>query len=127
MKRIGILFGVENSFPSALVERINAKNVEGIEAEFVLTGAVPLDETGIGETGLDQAPPYAVIVDRISHDIPFYRAMLKHAALGGTAVINDPFAASADDKFLNYTVARRLGVTVPATVLLPHKEHPNNT
>jgi glutathione synthase/RimK-type ligase-like ATP-grasp enzyme len=127
MKKIGILFGVENSFPSALVERINAKNVEGIEAEFVLTGAVPLGEAGLGEMQQSKTPPYAVIVDRISHDIPFYRALLKHAALGGTAVINDPFAASADDKFLNYTVARRLGVAVPATVLLPHKEHPNDT
>jgi glutathione synthase/RimK-type ligase-like ATP-grasp enzyme len=117
MKKIGVLFGVENSFPSGLVERINARSAEGIQAEFVLTGAVPLDA----------APRYSVIVDRISHDIPFYRAMLKHAALGGTSVINDPFAASADDKFLNYAVARRLGVAVPATVLLPHKEHPNDT
>ena len=65
MKKIGILFGVENSFPSALVERINnARNPEGMEAEFVLTGAV----------ASIRAPQYAVIVDRISHDIPFYRA-----------------------------------------------------
>ena len=40
MKRIGVLFGMENSFPGALVERINARNIEGIEAEFVQTGAV---------------------------------------------------------------------------------------
>lgn len=117
MKKIGVLFGVENSFPSGLVQHINARNVEGIGAEFLQTGAVTLDA----------APPYAVIVDRISHDIPFYRALLKRAALGGTVVINDPFAASADDKFLNYTVAQRLGVAVPPTVLLPHKEHPNDT
>jgi len=117
MKKIGILFGVENSFPSALVERINAQNKEGIRAEFVLTGAADLD----------RAPQYAVILDRISHDVPFYRALLKHAALGGTVVINDPFRASADDKFFNYAVARRLGVAVPATVLLPHKENPNDT
>jgi hypothetical protein len=132
MKKIGILFGVENSFPSALVERINARNVEGIRAEFVLTGAVPLGEALVDRTRpdgveLSQARQYAVIVDRISHDIPFYRAMLKHTAMDGTVVINDPFAASADDKFLNYTVARRLGVAVPATVLLPHKEHPRCT
>ena len=64
MKKIGILFGVENSFPSALVEQINARNPAGIQAEFVLTGAV----------ALNQAPHYAVIFDRISHDVPFYRA-----------------------------------------------------
>ncbi len=117
MKRIGVLFGVENSFPSALVERINSRNAAGVRAEFVLTGAV----------NLDRAPDYAVIVDRISHDVPFYRAWLKQAALAGTAIINNPFRASADDKFLNCAVARRLGVTVPPTVLLPHKELPNQT
>jgi glutathione synthase/RimK-type ligase-like ATP-grasp enzyme len=114
MKKIGILFGVENSFPSALVENINARDLDGIEAEFVSTGAVQLDK----------APRYSVIVDRISHDIPFYRAFLKHAALHGTAVINNPFWASADDKFFNYTLAKQLGVAVPPTVILPHKQLP---
>ncbi|MGA3134063.1 MAG: hypothetical protein ABSD59_25170 [Terracidiphilus sp.] len=117
MKKIGILFGVENSFPSALVERINARNPAGIRAEFVLTGALELS----------QVAHYAVIIDRISHDVPFYRAFLKHAVLNGTIVINNPFWASADDKFFNYTLARRLGVAVPTTVLLPHKKLPNET
>jgi glutathione synthase/RimK-type ligase-like ATP-grasp enzyme len=122
MKTIGILFGVENSFPSALVEHINARNVEtrtgeGVRAEFVLAGAV----------ALRQACRYAVIVDRISHDVPFYRALLKHAALQGTVVINNPFWSSADDKFFNYALADRLGVAVPPTVILPHKKLPGDT
>jgi hypothetical protein len=117
MKKIGILFGVENSFPSALVEAINARNIEGIEAEFVSTGAVQFDK----------APRYAVIVDRISHEVPFYRAFLKHAALNGTIVINNPFQASADDKFLNYTLAKKLNVAVPPTIMLPHKLLPQGT
>jgi glutathione synthase/RimK-type ligase-like ATP-grasp enzyme len=117
MKKIGILFGVENSFPSALAERINTRNTAGIRAEFVLTGAVEIG----------QAPRYAVILDRISHDVPFYRAYLKQAALGGAIVLNNPFWAAADDKFFNYALAARLGVAVPPTVLLPHKELPNGT
>lgn len=117
MKKIGILFGVENSFPSALVERINTRHPDGIEAEFVLTGAV--NSGGAGH--------YSVIIDRISHDVPFYRAFLKHAAVSGTTVINNPFWCSADDKFFNYTLAARVGVAVPATVLLPHKALPNET
>jgi glutathione synthase/RimK-type ligase-like ATP-grasp enzyme len=121
MKKIGILFGVENSFPSALVEHINmrdrARNPEGIRAEFVLTGAVEIS----------QAPRYAIMIDRISHDVPFYRAYLKQAALHGTVVINNPFWAAADDKFFNYALAVRLGVAVPPTVLLPHKQLPNGT
>uniref|UniRef100_E6QM91 Glutathione synthase/Ribosomal protein S6 modification enzyme (Glutaminyl transferase)-like protein n=1 Tax=mine drainage metagenome TaxID=410659 RepID=E6QM91_9ZZZZ len=117
MKKIGVLFGMENSFPGALVERINSLHVDGITAEFVETGAVHLN----------QEPHYAVIVDRISHDIPFYRAFLKHAALHGTAIINNPFWWSADDKFFNYTLARKLGVAIPPTVILPHKRHPEGT
>lgn len=61
MKKIGVLFGMENSFPGALVEHINARNIDGLHAEFVETSAVHLDKPA----------PYAVIVDRISHDIPF--------------------------------------------------------
>jgi glutathione synthase/RimK-type ligase-like ATP-grasp enzyme len=117
MKKIGILFGPENSFPGALVEHINARNIDGIRAEFVETGAVRLDS----------APPYSVIIDRVSHDIPFYRAYLKHEALHGAIIINNPFWWSADDKFFNYTLAVKLGVAVPPTVILPHKQHPGGT
>ena len=114
MKKIGVLFGMENSFPPALVERINAMKVAGISAEFVQVGGVEMAKPC----------PYAVIVDRISHDMPFYRAYLKNAALTGTEVINNPFWWSADDKFFNYALADKLGVAVPKTVLLPHKLFP---
>jgi hypothetical protein len=67
---------------------------------------------------------YDLIVDRISHEMPFYRAWLKNAVLTGTQVINNPFWWSADDKFFNYALASKLGVAVPRTVLLPHKHFP---
>jgi glutathione synthase/RimK-type ligase-like ATP-grasp enzyme len=117
MKKIGILFGMETTFPPALVERINAMKAPGITAEFVKTGGVKMAEPS----------GYHVIIDRISQDIPFYRSMLKNAALSGTTVINNPFWWSADDKFFNYAFASRLGVAIPKTVLLPHKEHPPDT
>jgi hypothetical protein len=114
MKKIGVLFGVENTFPGALVERINSMEVDGVRAEFVQVGGVKMAEPS----------PYAVIVDRISHDLPFYRSYLKNAAMTGTKVINNPFWWSADDKFFNYALAAKLGVAVPKTVLLPHKMFP---
>ena len=117
MHRIGVVFGMEETFPPALVDRINDMGVAGISAEFVEVGAVRLDEPA----------RYRVIVDRISHDIPFYRAYLKNAVLAGTTVINNPFWWSADDKFFNYALALRLGVAVPPTVILPHKHHPPGT
>ena len=45
------------------------------------------------------------------------------AALGGTFVINDPFWWSADDKFFGYSLASRLGVAIPRTVMLPQKDY----
>lgn len=117
MHRIGIVFGMEESFPPALVSRINAMGVPDVTAEAVRIGAIRMDEPA----------RYRVIVDRISHDIPFYRAYLKVAALGGTAVVNNPFWWSADDKFFNYALAARLGVAIPPTVVLPHKDHPPGT
>jgi hypothetical protein len=117
MRRIGIVFGMEESFPPALVDRINQKGAADVSAEFVHIGAIRMDEP----------TRYRVIVDRISHDIPFYRAYLKNAVLGGTSVINNPFWWSADDKFFNYALAMRLGVAVPPTVILPHKHHPPGT
>lgn len=117
MKKIGILFGQENSFPPAVVERINSKNVSGVMAEAVI-----VDKVVQGE-----AMDYAVIVDRISHDVPFYRGMLKNAAICGTAVLNNPFWNSADEKFFNNCLATKIGVPVPKTVLLPSNVHPPDT
>jgi glutathione synthase/RimK-type ligase-like ATP-grasp enzyme len=117
MKRIALLYGMENTFPMALIEHINRRNVSGVRAESLVTGAFRIDEP----------PPYHLIIDRISHDIPFYRAYLKNAILHGTKVINNPFWWSADDKFFNYSIGQKLGVAVPRTVMLPHNQHPAGT
>ncbi len=117
MRKIGILFGQENTFPQAFVDRVNQKNEDGITAEFVKIDKVMQAEIC----------PYAVIVDRISQDIPFYRAYLKNVALSGTIVVNNPFWWSADDKFFNGGLAEIVGVGVPKTVLLPSNQHPPNT
>ena len=75
----------------------------------------------------DRPKKYDVIVDRISQDIPFYRAYLKNAELHGTIVVNNPFWWTADDKFFNYALAHKLGVAIPPTVILPHNKHPEGT
>ena len=117
MKKIGILFGMEDTFPKAFIDRVNAKNEKDIIAE-----AVSIDKVVQNKDG-----EYAVIIDRISQDVPFYRAYLKNAALTGTNVINNPFWWSADDKFFNNSLADTLGVPLPNTVLLPSAEHPTDT
>src|SRR5947207_2738240 len=118
MKKIGILFGQEQSFPPAFVERVNQKTGgKDIAAEFVR-----IDKVIQGEPC-----GYDVVIDRISQDVPFYRAWLKNAALTGTAVINNPFWWSADDKFFNNALATTIGVAVPRTVLLPSNHLPPDT
>jgi hypothetical protein len=117
MKKIGILFGMEDTFPHAFVERVNEKKEKGIIAEPVL----------IDKVVQNRLTDYAVIIDRISQDVPFYRAYLKNAALTGTAVINNPFWWSADDKFFNNCLADKLGVPLPNTVILPSADHPTDT
>jgi hypothetical protein len=117
MKRVGILYGQEETFPLAFIERVNAKEVEGVHAE-----AVRIDKLKQGESS-----GYAVIIDRISQDVPFYRGYLKNAALNGTAVVNNPFWWSADEKFFNNALATKIGVAVPKTVLLPSNQHPPDT
>jgi hypothetical protein len=113
--KIGLLCGREHSFPPAFLEKVNTLGARhGITAEFLtLTG-----------TKMGEPSGYRVIVDRISHEVEYFRAYLKHAVLEGTYVINNPFWWTADDKFFNYSVAQKIGVAVPKTVLLPQKGYP---
>ncbi|MGX5817015.1 ATP-grasp domain-containing protein [Chitinophaga lutea] len=117
MKKIGILSGQETAFPLAFTDRVNRHAPPGVYAEPVL----------IGSALQGKPEDYAVIVDRISHDVPFYRSWLKNAALQGAAVINNPFWWSADEKFFNNALAIELGVPVPKTALLPSFALPDDT
>lgn len=107
-----MLVGRESTFPPALIREINRRQTP-VLASYVKIGAV---RAGSGSG-------YDVIIDRISHEVPFYRACLKHAALAGTKVINNPFWSTADDKFLDYSLGVAEGLNIPRTVLLPQKSY----
>ena len=111
-QRIGLIVGREWSFPPAFIEEVNRRD-QGVVAEFVKLGAPRMDDPA----------RYRVIIDRISHEVPFYRTYLKHAVLRGVTVVNNPFMWSADDKFFGATLATSLGIASPRTVLLPNKEY----
>jgi hypothetical protein len=113
VKKVGLLVGRERTFPLSLIERINERGGGEVVAEMVKVGGVR-HEGGVA---------YDLIIDRISHEVPFYRAFLKRAALEGAIVINNPFWWSADDKFFNFSLATKLGVAIPRTVLLPQKAY----
>jgi hypothetical protein len=110
--KVGLLVGREWSFPPAFIEEVNRRDT-GVEAELVK----------LGGTRMDEPCPYAVIIDRISHEVPYYRTYLKYAVLQGVTVVNNPFMWSADDKFFGAGLATKLGIASPKTVALPNKDY----
>jgi len=110
--KVGLIVGREWSFPPAFIEEVNGRD-EGVVAELVKLEAPRMDEPS----------PYAVIIDRISHEVPFYRTYLKHAVVQGVTVINNPFMWSADDKFFGASLCTSLGIAHPKTIVLPNKEY----
>jgi hypothetical protein len=112
---IGLLCGREYSFPPAFLQRV---------ADLGASHGVTAQMVTLGGTRMDDPARYSVIVDRISHEVEYYRGAMKHAVLQGTYVINNPFWWTADDKYFNYSVMTKLGVAIPRTVLLPQKAYP---
>ena len=110
--RIGVLRGRENSFPDAFIQKVNGMEKDVI-AEYVQ----------LGGTKLNEKVPYRVVVDRMSHEVPYYEVYLKMVALQGTYCINNTFWRSADDKFFGYAAAEKLGIAAPRTVVLPNKSY----
>lgn len=113
MKRVGILVGREVTFPESIIKSINEKGGGKIVAEMVKVGGIKMDEP----------KKYDLVIDRISHEVPYYRATLKQMALQGTYIVNNPFWWSADDKFFNFSLANQIGVAIPKTVLLPQHSY----
>jgi hypothetical protein len=110
--KVGLMVGREWSFPPAFIDEVNRRDA-GVTADFVRLGGTQMNEPN----------PYAVIVDRISHEVPYYRSYLKNAVLQGTTVINNPFMWTADDKFFEASLADKLDVASPKTYVLPNKEY----
>lgn len=110
-KRIGLLVGRELDWPDAFVATVN-DHPSAATAELVK----------VGGTLMNAEIPYDLIIDRMSHEIPYYRAYLQYAAIQGCHIINNPFTWSADNRFVGTVVANRLGLRTPKTVALPNKE-----
>src|SRR5258708_8275918 len=108
--KVGLLVGREWSFPPAFIEEVNRRD-EDVVAEFVK----------LGGTRMDEPCPYSVIIDRISHEVPYFRLYLKYAVLQGATVVNNPFMWTSDDKFFKPPLATKLRAPTPHTLSLPNK------
>lgn len=105
--KIGILT-YDDEWAQELIHELNLR-LENVEARVI----------GISDISLFQPLEYKIILDRQSYLEPYLRCAMKHAALHGTYVINNPFSCSLDDKFFFYGIAEKLGMNVPRTLMLP--------
>jgi len=110
--KVGLFVGREWSWPPKFIDEVNGRD-QGVTAEYVK----------IGGTQMNEPSDYAVIIDRISHEVPYYRSYLKNAVLQGVTVVNNPFMWTADDKFFEASLATKLGVASPKTAVLPNKDY----
>lgn len=117
MKKIGLLFGIDSEFPTALIEAINKIAPENIIAEEIKIDIVSMTDNC----------EYDVILDRISDHVPFYKSYLKFAAFKGCKVINNPFWSCADDDFFHAALASKINLPIPKTIIIPSKDIPKNT
>lgn len=107
--KIGVLTGKDDLFSYDLIEKINNKGTKFIKAELCKLAGIKEAENS----------KYSIIIDRISHLIPFYSTYLKNAIINGTYVINNPFWINCTDKFLDYKFVLQQNIPVPPTVCLP--------
>ncbi len=103
---VGILELQDDRFICDVVSQLN-----GIAVQFISLGSerIPFERD------------YRVVVDRLSFGYPFLREIIKNLALGGTYVINNPFAAAATNKMLDIRLGRQIGIDLPKTIVLPDR------
>jgi len=120
---IGLLLGTEEDWPFAfetLLKRLGPiKTVDGT------THRLTSERITIEPFDLRYKPRYHLVVDRLAwwYDLP--REWLKKIALmDDVYLLNSPFTFQSMEKHAAYCAFMRLGIKVPATVLVPHKNPP---
>lgn len=110
---IGVLHGREETFPAAVIQEINEREGSVRAESIVLGGLFPTTE-----------PDHVVVLDRISHLVPFYRSYLRQQARVGAHILPEPVALQALDRLIVSQVALELEIPSLPLVALPTKNHP---
>src|SRR3954468_863442 len=123
---IGLLLGTEEDWPRAfetLLERVGpVKDASGT------THRITSERITIEPFDLRDKPRYDLVVDRLAWWYFVPREWLKKVALmDDVYLLNSPFTFQAMEKHAAYCAMIRLGIKVPPTVLVPHKNPPENT
>ena len=122
---IGLLLGTEEDWPTAfetLVERLGPIKDASGHSHRIATERITIEPFDLRDR-----PRYELVIDRLAwwYDVP--REWLKKLALMDEVyLLNNPFTFQAMEKHSAYVAMMRLGLKVPATWLIPHKNPPEN-
>ena len=122
---IGMLLGTEEDWPSAfeaMMRRLDPTlSVEGESHTF------STERVTIEPFDLRMKPRHSLVIDRLSHWYYLPREWLKKVALmDDVYLMNNPFTFQSMEKHAAYCAMVRLGLKVPNTWLIPHKQPPDN-
>jgi len=117
---IGLLLGTETDWPSAFEALV--RRVGGITDGTGTQHSYDVERITIEPFDLRQQPSYDLVIDRLAYWYYHPREWLKKVALmDGVYLLNSPFTFQAMEKHAAYCAMMRLGLKVPATVLVPYK------
>jgi hypothetical protein len=122
---IGMLLGTEEDWPTAF-EHVVARLQPEISYEGEVH-AVDVERITIEPFDLRARPRYALVIDRLAHWYYVPREWLKKAALmNDVYLLNNPFTFQSMEKHSAYCAMIRLGLKIPDTWMIPHKQPPEN-
>jgi len=122
---IGLLLGVEEDWPAAfegLLDRCGLAVRAGGDTHRFATERVTIEPFN-----LRAVPRYSLVIDRLGWWYELPREWLKKVALMDRVhLLNNPFTFQAMEKHAAYCAMIRLGLKVPETWMVPHKQPPDN-
>jgi hypothetical protein len=122
---IGLLLGTEEDWPTAfetLVSRLGPIADASGGSHRVTTERITMEPFDLRDK-----PRYDLVVDRLAYWYFLPREWLKKVALmDDVYLLNSPFTFQSMEKHAAYCAMLRLGLKVPRTVLVPHKNPPDN-
>ncbi|HLJ02678.1 MAG TPA: hypothetical protein VKT31_04515 [Solirubrobacteraceae bacterium] len=122
---IGLLLGTEEDWPTAfetLVSRLGTITDASGHRHRLVTERITMEPFDLRDR-----PRYELVIDRLAYWYYLPREWLKKVALmNDVYLLNSPFTFQSMEKHAAYCAMIRLGIKVPPTVLVPHKDPPDN-
>jgi hypothetical protein len=117
---IGLLLGTENDWPTVFEHLV--RRLGRVEDGAGAWHSYDVERVTIEPFDLRARPSYDLVIDRLAYWYYHPREWLKKVALmDGVYLLNSPFTFQAMEKHAAYCAMMRLGLKVPATVLVPYK------